>query len=261
MENKSQLQEELEKEPFSGEERESWIWHKEWDVGTRGLADGIRLEFYAAMNEYLRTGRISRALKPFAEAVFRVCHSRAFDDRQKYFRKLRACSESGKKGMKSRWEKARKPMKRPLSDDNENNGRYPAITKITDNDTDNVNVSPDGDKKETKKEKIALSPNVSMTESERQTLVQKHGEAAFAEMVEILDAYKAASGKRYKSDAGAIRSWVVGEWEKRHSAGGGSPRPFPQPALPGIAASRRQPMPSPDLDAAEADLRERGLLQ
>ncbi len=53
---------------------------------------------------------------------------------------------------------------------------------------------------------------VSMTNDEYLSLVAELGEEGAKKCIEILDNYKGANGKKYKSDYRAIRSWVI----KRH---------------------------------------------
>lgn len=69
----------------------------------------------------------------------------------------------------------------------------------------------DGQVKKTKdpKKTFGTSGLVSLTEKEYNDLLQKHGQILLDKFIEKLDAYKLASGTTYKSDAGAIRSWVV----------------------------------------------------
>ena len=48
-----------------------------------------------------------------------------------------------------------------------------------------------------------------MTEEEYLKFVGEYGEPVVKEMINILNDYKEASGKVYKSDAAAIRKWVI----------------------------------------------------
>lgn len=57
--------------------------------------------------------------------------------------------------------------------------------------------------------KTAYAENVKLTEAEYDWFVSKYGEAQTRKLIEVLDAYKLSKGKTYKSDAGAIRSWVI----------------------------------------------------
>lgn len=57
---------------------------------------------------------------------------------------------------------------------------------------------------------------VTMTEDEYNKLVAAHGEDITKKSIELLDNYKGANGKKYKSDYRAILQWVVGEVKKRN---------------------------------------------
>lgn len=56
-----------------------------------------------------------------------------------------------------------------------------------------------------------------MTEAEYAKLVNSYGEDGAKELVEILDNYKASSGKRYKDDYRAILNWCVDKYLKRNN--------------------------------------------
>lgn len=57
--------------------------------------------------------------------------------------------------------------------------------------------------------KVQWAEFVSMTNAEHQKLLDTHGPADTERLIEILDNYKGATGKTYKSDYRAILSWVV----------------------------------------------------
>lgn len=63
-------------------------------------------------------------------------------------------------------------------------------------------------KKESKQKKL-YGENVHLTDEEYQKLVAKLGEPKTKLAIEKLDAYKLSSGKKYKSDYGAIGTWVI----------------------------------------------------
>lgn len=50
---------------------------------------------------------------------------------------------------------------------------------------------------------------VRLTAKEYGGLVEKYGEAQTAAIIEKLDSYKLAKGRKYRSDIGAIRQWVI----------------------------------------------------
>jgi hypothetical protein len=63
----------------------------------------------------------------------------------------------------------------------------------------------------TKELYIRYAEFVEMKESEYNKLVEEHGEPLTKKMIEVLDNYKGANGKKYKSDYRAILNWVVGK--------------------------------------------------
>ena len=67
--------------------------------------------------------------------------------------------------------------------------------------------------------KSTYAENVTLTEVEHQKLIDKHGQAATDWMIESLDNYKGAHGKKYASDYRAILSWVVGKYEEQKLKG------------------------------------------
>lgn len=107
-------------------------------------------------------------------------------------------------------------------DQNRDNRRKGLSTTVNDRQQSSLNKDKDKDKnkiKENNKEKNIKKESppskkkyaefVSMTEEEYQRLVSEHGETAVKRMIEILDNYKGANGKKYKSDYRAILHWVV----------------------------------------------------
>ena len=66
----------------------------------------------------------------------------------------------------------------------------------------------------TKPKKIKYADFVSLTNAEYEALVAKLGEDGAKRCIEILDNYKGAKGKKYKSDYRAILNWVVERYEE-----------------------------------------------
>lgn len=60
--------------------------------------------------------------------------------------------------------------------------------------------------------------NVLLTANESNKLIAKHGDRVTAEAIAKLSAYKLSIGKKYKSDYGAINTWVIDAVKKK---GGG----------------------------------------
>jgi len=91
-----------------------------------------------------------------------------------------------------------------------------AINKLNETEIDLFNTPPINNPplkaKGEKKRKYA--DFVSMTEEEYQKLVDEYGEEFTRRCIEVLDNYKGAKGKKYKSDYRAIKNWVVGRVEE-----------------------------------------------
>lgn len=69
-------------------------------------------------------------------------------------------------------------------------------------------------KESTEKQKTHFRENVSLTPTEHETLVAKHGEEVTEAMLDILQNYKASTGKTYKSDYHTIYTWVYKRYQE-----------------------------------------------
>lgn len=76
-----------------------------------------------------------------------------------------------------------------------------------------------------------------MTNREHEKLLAAHGPADTKRLIEILDNYKGATGKRYASDYRAILSWVVDRL--REEKGGQQSRTCATTGAPGEFERRR----------------------
>ena len=78
-------------------------------------------------------------------------------------------------------------------------------------------------KKETKPKvppKITFAEFVTLTQVEFDTLAKELGSEFIVEScIDILDNYKGSSGKKYKSDYRAIKSWVIDKYKEKHKEG------------------------------------------
>ncbi|MBQ3551652.1 MAG: DUF4373 domain-containing protein [Clostridia bacterium] len=82
-----------------------------------------------------------------------------------------------------------------------------------------------------KPEKKQYAEFVKLTEAEYETLVALHGGDKVRRMIEVLDNYKGANGKKYTSDYRAILNWVVERVNEEYAKRGGYDN--------GFAANRR----------------------
>ena len=82
----------------------------------------------------------------------------------------------------------------------------------------NITENKDKRKKDCKgkkgEEKIHFAEFVSMTNAEYEKLVSTHGKAFADQCITVLDNYKGANGKEYRSDYRAILNWVVDRVKK-----------------------------------------------
>jgi len=101
--------------------------------------------------------------------------------------------------------KARRKQRQP--DTNNKNG------KNDNNDNEDINNS--------RESKVKFAEFVSLTNVEYSALVTQFGEHGAKRMIEILDDYKGASGKTYKSDYRAIRTWVINKYQEGIQQKGG----------------------------------------
>lgn len=94
--------------------------------------------------------------------------------------------------------------KRPADDQQVTTNKNERKKEINNN---NPPISP-------QKEKRKFAEFVAMTNAEYETLVSTYGVEFANRCIEILDNYKGATGKKYKSDYRAIRNWVIDRVEE-----------------------------------------------
>lgn len=117
-------------------------------------------------------------------------------------------SLAGQKGMKTRWGNAGITAL--------NNGVITALLQ-----TDNSVITKKGKERKGKEKKLKESKakstyaeNVTMTPIEYEKLIEEHGQTKTTELIEILNNYKASSGRQYKSDYATMFSWVIKRYEE-----------------------------------------------
>lgn len=71
--------------------------------------------------------------------------------------------------------------------------------------------------KEPKEVKNKYMENVFLTTEQYDTLLEKQGQTALNRIIEILNNYKTANGKKYKSDYHAILNWVANRYKQENS--------------------------------------------
>ena len=68
---------------------------------------------------------------------------------------------------------------------------------------------------DTEEEKVKYRDNVLLTKKEYETLLSEHGKNKLNKILDLLHFYKLSQDKTYKSDYGAINTWVVSSIEEK----------------------------------------------
>lgn len=94
------------------------------------------------------------------------------------------------------------------------------------NPNTNTNTETRAKKEKPQSEKVQFAENVSMTNAEYEKLVSTYGEDNVRLMIEKLDNYKGATGRKYKSDYRAILNWVADEVMKKSKGSAYKPQEY-----------------------------------
>jgi len=123
--------------------KKSFIFNVEWQEILLGYPSEVRLEVYDAIIEYVASGTILE-LKPMAKMAFSFIKKEIDYNTCKYNDIVAKRSEAGKKAMNNKCYQ----VATNLTNDSKSNKCYQVATNLTvnDNDNDNVNESPYGDK-------------------------------------------------------------------------------------------------------------------
>lgn len=103
-----------------------------------------------------------------------------------------------------------------------------------------------------KKKKYKYSDFVTLTHDEYAKLVAEHGEDAVKGMIEILNNWKGANGKKTKSDYFTILKWVVNAYYERQQRNGNYQRQYIAPANPGGGSANNKGCPDGTLPIDQA---------
>lgn len=179
-----------------------------------------------ALLEYQRTGQYP-VLPGNERFLFHTCKAQIDRDNEKYRETVSSRSNAGKKGALSRWQGQAKDGKNGkchiCHDENGKNGKEEEKEEDKDKEKEKDIITPHVPPAEPK---VQWAEYVSMTNAEHQKLLDTHGPADTARLIEILDNYKGSSGKKYKSDYRAILSWVEDRLEEEKKRQPSSSNPF-----------------------------------
>ncbi|MGC4244536.1 MAG: DUF6291 domain-containing protein [Herbaspirillum sp.] len=116
------------------EEKNSFVFYKDWANVIKGLPEEVRLDVYDAVIEYAISGKLS-VLKPMAQIAFGFIKQTIDRDTEKYMLIKNKRSESGKKGAERKWQ--------TMANDGKN-GKCHVNVNENDNVNENVLKTPNG---------------------------------------------------------------------------------------------------------------------
>lgn len=230
-------------------EKNSFVLYYDLEDILFDLSDSQIAELFRAIFAYEKRGEAYSGTDPEVKIAMRFV-GRALDDNDERYRaKVEKRREAGRKGglksAQSRKQKKQNEAKQANQADNE-------PEPVPDNDTDSEGTTSPTRARVTQQSKLASqkvqwADNVTMTNAEHQKLLDAHGPADTALMIEHLSHYKAANGKHYDSDYRAILAWVT-KWLSEQQKGtktGAAQRPSKAPT----------PMPPTQESLAEQEQR------
>lgn len=179
--------------------KDSFILYTEQKEVIDKLTDEQAGKLIKAIYEYVETDKMPQ-LDSLLEIViipFKQNIDRNIDKWEQIKQKR---SEAGKIGAEIKKQKQAKQANVNFAKSKETNQAVNVNENVNVNDNDNVNV---------KDKKIHFADYVSMTNAEYEKLVSTYGKDVSDQCITVLDNYKGANGRKYKSDYRAILSWVI----------------------------------------------------
>ena len=177
--------------------KDSFILYTEQKEVIDKLTDEQAGKLIKAIYEYVETDKMPQ-LDSLLEIViipFKQNIDRNIDKWEQIKQKR---SEAGKIGAEIKKQKQAKQANANFAKSKEANQAVNVNENV--NDNDNVNV---------KDKKIHFADYVTMTNAEYEKLVSTYSKEFADQCITVLDNYKGANGKKYKSDYRAILNWVV----------------------------------------------------
>lgn len=179
--------------------KDSFILYTEQKEVIDKLTDEQAGKLIKAIYEYVETDKMPQ-LDSLLEIViipFKQNIDRNIDKWEQIKQKR---SEAGKIGAEIKKQKQAKQANVNFAKSKETNQAVNVNENVNVNDNDNVNV---------KDKKIHFADYVTMTNAEYEKLVSTYSKEFADQCITVLDNYKGANGRKYKSDYRAILSWVI----------------------------------------------------
>ena len=185
--------------------RESFVFYRSFYNAIKKMPNEYQLEIYNAIFEYSLEGNENLEMSQVASAMFTLIKPNIDSAINRYDTKV----ENGKRGGRPKKETELKPNNNLTETELKPNANHNDNDNVNDNDdvNENDNVNDNMQKKADKK--IHFAEFVTMTNDEYKKLEIAYGKEFIDQCITVLDNYKGANGKRYKSDYRAILNWVI----------------------------------------------------
>lgn len=205
-------------------EKNSFVLYYDLEDILFDLSDSQIAELFRAIFAYEKRGEAYSGTDPEVKIAMRFV-GRALDDNDERYRaKVEKRREAGRKGGRKSAQSRKQKKQNEAKQANATKGKQKKQSQanqadnepepVPDNDTDSEGTTSPTRAHVTQQSKLASqkvqwADNVTMTNAEHQKLLDAHGPADTALMIEHLSHYKAANGKHYDSDYRAILAWVT----------------------------------------------------
>ena len=197
-------------------EKNSFVMYYDLEDILFDLSDSQIAELFRAIFAYEKRGEAYSGTDPEVKIAMRFV-GRALDDNDERYRaKVEKRREAGRKGGRKSAQSRKQKKQNEAKQANATKGKQKKQSQANqaDNDTDSEGTTSPTRAHVTQQSKLASqkvqwADNVTMTNAEHQKLLDAHGPADTALMIEHLSHYKAANGKHYDSDYRAILAWVT----------------------------------------------------
>lgn len=209
--------------------KENFVVNTAWAEQIEKLTDEQAGQLLKAWLQY-HSDQTPDIKDPVVDIVFSFNRQYFSENAARYAARVLASQENGKKGgrPKNQLGSSENP-ENPLGFlGSEEKPKKPDYEYEYESEYVSESVSPDGDKRararrkkagEKKEPKVQWAEFVTMTNAEHQKLLDTHGPADTARLIEILDNYKGSTGKKYKDDYRAILSWCVDALNEERAKG------------------------------------------
>ena len=204
--------------------RESMVFYRSFYEAIQDLSQEEQLKAYNAILNYALNG-IEYTEPGAVRSIVKIAKPQIDANNKRYENGKKGGAPKGNSNALKQPKTTKNNQKQPMVE-LQNNQKQPNVN-VNDNVNDNVNVNVNDIKEKItpisplKEKKQRFGDFVTLTNAEYTALISRLGETDTKKAIDILDNYKGASGKRYKSDYRAILSWVVDKLKEKRFASRG----------------------------------------